>query len=185
MQSKKINEINGFESFFGYAIYENGDVVSHKHNKPKIIKGSIDSNGYRYIDIKDTNGKRKCPKIHRLVGLAFIDNPKGKPQINHIDGIKLNNDLSNLEWATNSENQIHAYANGLQKPPKGKSNYQWSGDHKNCKSVNQYDLQGNFIATHKSLAIAGRSINRSQNRISECCNGQWEKAYGFKWEFVK
>ena len=65
-------------------------------------------NGYVFVKIK---GKQYY--VHRLVAQAFIPNPENKPQVNHKDGRKWNNALENLEWATPSENGIHAYANGL------------------------------------------------------------------------
>lgn len=55
---------------------------------------------------------------HRMVAQAFIKNPEGKREVNHKDGNKANNDVGNLEWATRSENTIHAYANGLINPAK-------------------------------------------------------------------
>jgi hypothetical protein len=54
-------------------------------------------------------------KLHRVVAKCFIPNPNNKPQINHLDGNKLNNNIQNLEWVTNSENQKHAYSIGLRK----------------------------------------------------------------------
>ena len=54
-------------------------------------------------------GKTKEFKAHRLVALMFIPNPYNKPQINHINGRKEDNRVENLEWCTNSENQIHSY----------------------------------------------------------------------------
>lgn len=63
--------------------------------------------GYRWIGLyKDK--KRKITSIHHLMGLAFLSNPENKPCINHIDGDKSNNSLTNLEWNTHKENITHA-----------------------------------------------------------------------------
>jgi len=69
-------------------------------------------NSYPYVELyKDS--KRNRLAIHRLVALTFIPNPDNKPQINHIDGNKLNPNSNNLEWATCQENQQHAHIMGL------------------------------------------------------------------------
>lgn len=74
---------------------------------------SIDAKGYPTFGYRLENGKCRVLKVHRVVAEAFIPNPENKPQINHIDGNKQNNTVENLEWCTNSENQLHAYKLGL------------------------------------------------------------------------
>lgn len=80
--------------------------------KEIILKPSTITKGYKGITL--TKDKKRYPKkVHRLVAEAFIPNPNNKPQINHIDCNKSNNNVNNLEWCTNSENQKHAFKNGL------------------------------------------------------------------------
>ena len=70
--------------------------------------------GKNYLAVSLSNGgKVRSIRIHRLVAEAFIPNPSNKPQVNHKDGNKANNAASNLEWSTNSENQLHARETGL------------------------------------------------------------------------
>jgi len=101
--------IKGYEGL--YEICENGKVLSFKR-RPSILKQVL-SVYYKVGLTKE--GKQKFHPIHRLLAIAFIPNPLNKPCINHIDGNKLNNDLSNLEWCTHSENAIHAFKLGLNK----------------------------------------------------------------------
>ena len=78
-----------------------------------------DKNGYTHYYIRDlSTGKRKDFKGHRLVAEYFIDNPNNYPIVNHIDGNKANNHIENLEWCTHSQNNIHAYKNGLNRSKK-------------------------------------------------------------------
>ena len=72
-----------------------------------------DKDGYCRINVKKADGSYTNLPIHRLVALAFIENPDNKPQVNHIDGNKLNNSVDNLEWCTPSENIKHAWDNNL------------------------------------------------------------------------
>lgn len=87
-----------------YTIKEGG--IYNKFNRR--LKGGKDKKGYIRHKL---NGK--CYKEHRLIAEKFVTNPFNKPQVNHIDGDKSNNQPSNLEWVTNSENQLHAYKLGL------------------------------------------------------------------------
>lgn len=85
--------------------------------KGKLLKKMINTSGYKAIDLC-VLGKRKAHRIHRLIATAFIPNPLNLPCVNHKDGNKLNNDISNLEWCTYSENSTHAHKTGLNKRAK-------------------------------------------------------------------
>lgn len=103
---KDVKEYEGL-----YQISNLGRIKSF-HKKEKILKTSYQYMKYGYIREKidlSKNGKKKSLKVHRLVAEAFIPNPENKPQINHIDGNPLNNNVFNLEWCTNQENIIHSY----------------------------------------------------------------------------
>jgi hypothetical protein len=91
--------------------------------EPHIVRGSADSSGYTYLNLKHLYGK--FPKVHRLIGKAFIPNPEMLPEINHKTGIKRDNRLDNLEWTSKLENMRHAAAIGLRDDilPKGKDHY--------------------------------------------------------------
>lgn len=100
-------QINGYDNYF---IYDNGDILNTITNK--ILKGSIGEHGYKYYRLSKDN-RKKMFYAHRLVAEYFIPNPNNLPVVNHKDGNKLNNDISNLEWVTYSENITHAHANHL------------------------------------------------------------------------
>lgn len=68
--------------------------------------------GYHHVKLKDHDNVMRCVRVHRLVALAFIHNPGNRPHVNHINGIRHDNNVSNLEWCTPSENMRHAYKIG-------------------------------------------------------------------------
>lgn len=97
-----------------YEINKQGQIRSlKKKNNGYIMNQRIDRAGYYTVRLMKSDVKSSTQYVHRLLGLAFIDNPGNKCCINHIDGNKLNNDLSNLEWVTMAENMQHAYNTGL------------------------------------------------------------------------
>lgn len=92
-----------------YTIYSDGKVYSNKSKK--FIKPHIE-NGYYRIRLW-INGEGKNYKLHRIIAECFLEKQELKNQVNHKDCNKLNNEVSNLEWCNNSENQLHAYKHGL------------------------------------------------------------------------
>lgn len=78
-----------------------------------ILKHSKKRRGYLQVTLHNTEGRKRYIGVHQLVALAFIPNPDNKPTVNHKDGNKGNNYLSNLEWATHKEQTAHADINGL------------------------------------------------------------------------
>lgn len=141
-----------------------------RRKKPFIRKINLSKKGYSILTIyKD--GIQNTLKVHRLVAEAFITNTENKPQINHKDGNKTNNKVSNLEWCTNSENQKHAYKNNLEKP-----RFQ--------KNVYQYDLEGNFIKKWDYIVDAAKTLKIDSSSISAVCRGRRKTAGGYIWKYV-
>ena len=102
-----------------YDISNYGGIIMNRKTK-SILKPFSDKDGYLRIKIS-VNSYQYTRAVHRLVAQAFIPNPENKPEINHIDGNKTNNDVSNLEWATRKENAHHAIQIGLYNP-RGENN---------------------------------------------------------------
>lgn len=114
-------DVVGYEGY--YKVSNRGRVMTvarefiKSNDRKCIVKERIlaqgDIRGYKSVDLK-VNGGRKTMRVHRIVAMAFIGKPY-KEMVNHIDGNKTNNTVENLEWATRSENELHAYATGLKK----------------------------------------------------------------------
>jgi len=96
--------------FPNYSINIDGTVTNTNTNRTKTAW--LGKNGYLHVDLYNEGFSKKIA-IHRLLAIHFIPNPDNKRTVNHIDGNKLNNDLTNLEWATDSQNMKHAYDNNL------------------------------------------------------------------------
>lgn len=107
-------DVVGWEDM--YSVSSEGRVYS-KHTKT-LRKPRTEKLGYLSVDLWNNNYMKRL-KVHRMVAQAFIVNPENKPQVNHKDGDKANNKLSNLEWATAKENSQHAYSNKLSRPTVG------------------------------------------------------------------
>jgi len=122
MEKERWKDIPGYNGKFKASTFGRiMNVFSEKHKRPTgtILKHIVNRFGYCVITITikiDGKFKKKTKKVHRLVCLTFHENPENKPQVNHKDLNKQNNHYKNLEWNTQSENMVHAHANGARKP---------------------------------------------------------------------
>lgn len=159
-----------------YYISENGDFKRVGRGKDKIYKQKLTNAGYRYVHVwKD--GKTVPVRIARMVGKYFIPNPENKPQINHIDGNKLNNHYINLEWVTRRENLDHAMKSGfIGALNPNRSTFK--------KSVGQYDISGNLLKKYKSMSDAARINGFDRASISRTCAGTLKTYKGFVWKTI-
>lgn len=137
-------------------------------NKPKIIKGNKHPLGYIRVKLKN-NSSRTGYLIHRLVAETFIPNPQKKPQINHKNGIKDDNRVSNLEWVTPQENVDHAIDNGFIDHSK-----QYGEKGNNAQLTKKQVLQIRSVydqgwATQTELS---KAYNISQKHVSRIVNKQ-------------
>jgi len=104
-----------------YLICEDGEVYNSgryywEESQAPSLSVRIGTDGYPTVNLH-LEGRIVTVTIHRQLAIAFVPNPESKPQVNHKNGNKLHYSLSNLEWSTQSENMIHAFENGLCKPP--------------------------------------------------------------------
>ena len=181
---RPINEYHGL-----YEVSTLGNVrsitreVSHiDHSitiKSRILKPYLGTSGYYTVTLSK-GGKRRKFLVHRLVATTFIQAYNDKPCVNHKDGNKLNNEVSNLEWSTYSENNKHAYDSNL------KVGY-WTGklgkEHHNSKVVCQYSMQGIFIKEFGSIMEARRETGVNDTSISLCCRNKQKTSGNYIWKY--
>lgn len=140
----------------------------------KILKPQKSGNYYTVTLSK--NGISVQYTVHYLIAKTFILNVENKSQINHKDGNKLNNNVDNLEWCTQSENTIHAYNTGLME------NVIKSTKSRLSKPVSQFTKDGNFIKSYKSVADASNITGIHYSSICRSCKTHL-LAGGYKWKY--
>lgn len=125
--------------------------------------------GYKHVGLT-INKKPKSCRVHRLVAIAFIPNPDDKPYVNHINGVRSDNRVENLEWVTPAENTQHAVSIGLMKPTRE-------------REVIQYSLDGEKIKVYCSINEAARQTNSLVEKIVQCCQYQRKTHNNFQWRY--
>lgn len=148
----------------------------------RIMNPTIDYFGYTHVILCSNDGtlKRTVSKTHRLVATAFIPNPENKPCVNHINGIKTDNMVENLEWCTYSENEKHAYENDL-KPRIWLDKF--GKNHSKSKEINMLDLSGNVLETFWGQYEASRITGIGKYIIWQCLSNNRDNDGTHKWEY--
>lgn len=171
---RKIVCINNKET--NYYVYEDGKIYNKKTKR--FLNGSVFNNGYRFVSLSVDN-KAKNYLLHRIVAQAFIPNPNNLPQVNHIDGNKLNNHKRNLEWVTSKQNTQHAYKNGLVSKKKNGwnkiiiSEEELNNNWKIYKNTSYYISRYGEVYNKKTKALL-HHVSRSDGycSVSICVNGK-------------
>lgn len=174
-----------------YQISSNGRIRSinrvindGRNRKERFLMPQLNRYGYITIYIRSLN---KNFLQHRLIGQAFKPNPKNKAQINHINGIKDDNRLINIEWSTEKENRDHSFDTGLRaKTPKGKKNKLFGKNNNHfSKKIAQIGIEtGEIIKIWPSAHEAKRVLGVNNKSISQCALGKRPTSNGYKWKYV-
>lgn len=179
METKEIfKDIYGYEGL--YQVSNFGNIKSSDRQRlgkggclrscpGRILKPKINNRGYYQVDLFDKNNKSTRFLIHRLVALAFLENPNNYDQINHIDNDHTNNCVTNLEWCNNYQNNLWKKVTSSEKQHV-------------AKNVLQYSLDGTFIKEWES-AKASEKEGFDRSSISKCCRGKLKTSKGYIWKF--
>lgn len=175
MSSEEWRDIRGYEGHYQVSNYGRvrSFITCNAHpNAPRILAQNVRQRGYVYCHVGERHRS-----VHRLVAEAFIPNPDGLPQVNHIDGNKRNNRADNLEWVSSQENTIHAVKTGLKRMS--------DLTEATKKSVAMLNADGLVIRVFESAHEAARETGIHQSQISSCCNKRPHclSAGGFVWRF--
>lgn len=158
--TNEVKSVVGYEGLYSVDIYGNitNDKTGHR------LTPCQNWCGYMNVCLRK-NGRGKSEKVHRIVARAFLSNPLNKREVNHIDGNKANNEVSNLEWVTPSENRKHALENGM---------------------IQQRKVR--IIETgevYKSAVYCARQIGGNFADIYHCLNGERKTHRGYHYEYVE
>lgn len=149
------------------------------HRPERMLNPAKDRAGYLRVKFARAGVKSKTFSVHRLVAMYFISNPENKPEVNHKNGIKSDNRAVNLEWATRSENQSHAYATGLKNPSKSTRGGKWNSRSKPVLQI----MPSGEVQEWEGVNHAAKTLKMSASCISAVCRGAFKQHRGFEWRF--
>jgi len=182
MSEEVWREIPGWEGY--YEVSSHGNYRSLKRRIGVNCKHKENHQGYLQATLYNrTTKKHFATGAHRLVAIAFIDNPKKMRCVHHIDHNKKNNHYSNLEWVTHSQNIKYNYSTGGQV---GKTNMKGKSGvlSVNSKAVSIFKLNGDFIETIVGISEAGRKYKANPPQIVRVCRGKLKKHRNLIWRYA-
>lgn len=177
--------VEGFEN--KYQISNYGNIRSlyterngKRHYRIKNLKWGKITKGYFGIRLCLRGKMVSSPRAHRLVAEAFIPNPNNLPQVNHIDGNKENNCVTNLEWCTNQQNALHSQEHGLN------PSFKRLSENFNARCVEQYTLDWNYIRDYECIKEAAIDCGlKNTTRIIDACKNPNHSSGGYRWKYKK
>lgn len=175
MEKEIWKDISGYDG--AYKVSNYGRIWSNKSKK--ILKPHNSIRGEARLILRG-NGKSYGRLVHRLVAIAFIENPGNYPEVNHKDENPRNNKAENLEWCTQEYN--NTYGTKLNRQA-AHTDYSAIAN-KNSKRIGQYRLDGELIRIWKSANECKREIGFDNSHISKCCRGEIKSIYGYRWSYV-
>lgn len=159
-------DVPGYEG--SYQVSNLGEARSMRTNPPRLLKPWRHPAGYVCVTLHHA-AKKKKQLVHRLVAKAFLPNPEDKPQVNHKNGDKVDNNVNNLEWCDNRENAHHsAYTLGNESTIAKRPVV--------CLDTRQ---------TFPSVAEAARAVGGCNQNIVKCCQGKRRKHKGLRWAYAE
>lgn len=139
-----------------YSVSTEGRI--RKNSNRKILIPSRKPSGYMQINLMTNDGRRKKEYVHRLVALTFLPNDNRLPEVNHIDGVRDNNTLSNLEWVTHEDNMTKS---------------SWS------KKIYVYRENGEAVGVFDKIGDACSTLGLTVSNVSACLHGKQKTHKGF------
>ncbi len=160
--------------------YEVSNLGNVRNKKSKRILKPTNRGGYLVVGLCK-NSKGKSIAIHRLVATAFIPNPENKPQVNHKDKVRNNNNITNLEWNSVAENNAHRSQGVIQTTNQNVKVWRINKDtNEKLEQYNSIEDAANWLNNNN---LSTKPI-QFKSGICACISGRYKSSYGFKWEKI-